>query len=155
MKLTQIKQTIYELFGLGSNQVRAVRCLIVTEHGKVITSNLKAVSGYLLDNELHQAFLLDHDSEVPIRNSEKHVLILDERDAYPWIGGRRDRAKRDEWAKTIDGIASNEWARQKSLYDERVARDKNIRIILLIFAVVAIILTLIIIIAFFYRQFIA
>lgn len=148
MSITKsVKQFFYETLGLGQNTVRAVPCLIVTEDGRVMQSNLRAVSGYLLDDKFHQAFLLDHASEVPLKDDNKHVLILDERDAYPWLAGRKNESKRQKWSETINDIASNEWARQKSLYDERVAKDKNIRIILMIFAVVAIILTLILLLS--------
>lgn len=146
--IRKAKQFIYETTGFGSNQFRAVTCLIVTEHGKVLTQNLRAVSGYLVDDELHQAFLLDHNSEVPVKNESKHVLILDEKDAFPWIAGKKSSEKRKVWSETICDIAASEWARQKSLYDEKVAKDKNIRLILMIFALTAIVLVLIILLSF-------
>ena len=144
----KINEFIYDHFGIGSNPHRLVHCRITTEHGRVLTLDLPAENGYVIDEKSSMAYLLDHAGEVPLRGAKYHELILDERDAYPWMAGQISKSKREEWGKTIDKISANEYSRQFSEAEARVNKNKQNMIILLTFALVAIVLTLMILLMF-------
>lgn len=107
-----IRSFVYDKFGFGKNPHRLVACRLTTEDGRVIQRDLPAENGYVIWNDCSMAFLLDHAGEIPLRGSNKYELILDERDAYPWVSGKVDKDKRKNWAESINTISANEYARQ-------------------------------------------
>lgn len=143
-----IKTFLYDKFGLGSNPHRLVRCRMSTEDGRVIVRNLPAENGYVLWADTSSAFLLEHSGEVRLRGTNQTELILDEKDAFPWVAEKLSNGKREAWAKTIDQIAANEFSRQKNLAVAKIDKNKSQFIILAMFALISIVLILMIIALF-------
>lgn len=143
-----IKTFLYDMFGLGSNPHRLVRCRMSTEDGRVIVRNLPAENGYVLWADTSSAFLLEHSGEVRLRGTNQTELILDEKEAFPWVAEKLSNGKRETWAKTIDQIAANEFSRQKNLAVAKIDKNKSQFIILAMFALISIVLILMIIALF-------
>lgn len=135
---------LYDKFGYGNNPHRNVHCRITTEDGKVIRRDLPAENGYVIWEDCSMAFLLDHSGEVLVRGTNETELILDERDAFPWLADKLTKGKREEWAKTIDQICDNEFARQKNMVAAQLEKDKTQKIIILIFGLAALVILLMI-----------
>lgn len=146
---------LYDHFDWGDNPYRTVHCRITTEFGKVVQRKLPAEAGYVIDEKSKNAWLLDHSGEVPLRGEKYTELILDERDAYPWMPGKVSKGKREEWGRTIDKISANEFARQKNQAEAQIIKDKKNSVILMIFTLAAICLVLMILAMFAYTYFIA
>jgi len=143
-----IKTFLYDKFNIGSNPHRLVRCRMSTEDGRVIVRNLPAENGYVIWEDISAAFLLEHSGEVRLRGTNQTELILDEKDAFPWLPEKLSNGKRDAWAKTIDQIAANEFSRQKNLAVAKIDKNKNQFVILAMFALITIVLILMIIALF-------
>lgn len=143
-----IKTFLYDKFGFGSNPHRLVRCRLSTEDGRVIIRNLPAECGYIIWEETSSAFLLNHAGEVRLRGTNQSELILDEKDAFPWLSEKLSSGKREEWAKTIDEISANEFSRQKNMAVAKINRDKNQRMLIILFALIAIVFLLMILAMF-------
>ena len=143
-----IKTFLYDKFGFGSNPHRLVRCRMSTEDGRVIIRNLPAENGYIIWEETSSAFLLDHSGEVMLRGTNQSELILDEKDAFPWLAEKLSSGKRKEWAKTIDQIAANEFSRQKNLAIAKMDKNKTQAMLIMLVALVAIVLLLMVFILF-------